>query len=69
MSWGQWANIAVHQRYMQPVKTRRRCWCGCKTRATHTGFANGLAMTAPMCELAARRWVKTGDVPTKRRVG
>ena len=68
MSWGQWASAVEHRRYMQPVKTRRHCWCGCKTRATHAGSANGITLTAPICELSARRWVKTGDVG-KRRAG
>lgn len=64
MTWGQWASAVEHRRYMQLVKTRRRCWCGCRQRATHTGFANGIALTAPMCELAARRWVRFGPRPT-----
>jgi hypothetical protein len=58
--WGRWASATEHRRYMQPVKARRRCWCGCKTRATHTGCANGIALTGPLCELAARRWVRFG---------
>ena len=53
MSWGQWASAVEHRRYMQPVKTRRHCWCGCKTRATHAGSANGITLTAPICELSA----------------
>lgn len=60
--WGEWASAVEHRRYMQPVKTRRRCWCGCKRRATHVGLANGLALTAPLCELTARRWVRDGIV-------
>lgn len=60
MTWGQWASATAHKRYKQPVKTRRRCWCGCKGRATHAGFANGIALTAPLCELAACRWVRDG---------
>lgn len=43
--WGEYANAFEHRRYEQRVATRRRCWCGCKQRATHTGFANGIAMT------------------------
>jgi hypothetical protein len=62
MTWGTWASATEHKRYMQPVNTKQRCWCGCLQRATHAGFANGLALTAPLCELAARRWVKTNDV-------
>lgn len=67
MTWGQWASATEHRRYMMPVQTRQRCWCGCKRRATHTGFANGMALTAPLCELAVRRWVKTGHVIPPRR--
>lgn len=62
MTWGEWASATEHQRYKRPVKTRRLCWCGCRRRATHEGFANGMALTAPLCELAVRRWVKTGEV-------
>ena len=60
--WGEWGSVAEHQRYKQPVRTSRRCWCGCKRKATHAGFCNGVAMTAPLCELAARRWEKFGFV-------
>jgi hypothetical protein len=59
---GQWASATEHKRYMAPVKTRRLCWCGCRRQATHSGLANGMALTAPLCELAVRRWVKTGEV-------
>lgn len=62
MTWGQQASSTKHRRYMQPVKTRQRCWCGCKQRATHAGFANGLCLMQPVCELAARRWVRSGWV-------
>jgi len=61
MTWGEWASSTKHRRYMLPVKTRRRCWCGCKQRATYAGFANGIALTAPLCELSVRRWVKSGQ--------
>jgi hypothetical protein len=64
MSWGQWASAIEHRRYMQPVMTRRRCFCGCKQRASHAGFANGICLTAPLCELAARRWVRFGRTRT-----
>lgn len=55
-----WANADLHRRELVPVKTRRRCWCGCGQRATHHGTANGIALTAPTCELQARRWVRDG---------
>lgn len=60
--WGTRASAIEHQRYKVEVKTRRRCWCGCKQRATHYGAANGIALTAPLCELAVRRWVRDGRV-------
>lgn len=62
MTWGERASAWENRRYMAPTKTRRRCWCGCKQRATHAGFANGIALTAPLCELAVRRWVRFGWV-------
>lgn len=63
----KWASLGVHKRYMCPVKTRRLCQCGCRQRATHVGFANGIAMTAPFCELTTRRWVKTGKLRAESR--
>lgn len=61
MSWGQYANVELHQRYMQPVQARSRCrcWCGCKQRATHSGMCNGMSMITG-CELVIRRWVRDG---------
>jgi hypothetical protein len=60
-AWGSFGSSAEHVRYAQPAdpKSRRRCHCGCKRRATHMGMANGVALTTA-CELAVRRWVKTG---------
>lgn len=54
------ANALTDPRSMRPVppRCRRRCHCGCKKRATHTGTANGVAMTTG-CELYIRRWVKS----------
>jgi len=65
--WGTVGNSAAHVRYVEPVdpKSRRRCGCGCKRRATHTGMANGVALVTA-CELAARRWVKTGQTKAAR---
>lgn len=40
-------------------QSRRRCPCGCGTRATHTGLGDGLALTSG-CELSVRRWVRDG---------
>lgn len=60
--WG-WHGSVNHVRYAEAVesKSRRRCHCGCKRRATHRGMANGMALTTA-CELGIRRWVKTGSV-------
>ena len=60
--WGQYGSSIDHVRYAEPVdsKSRRRCHCGCKRRATHVGMANGLALTEG-CELAVARWVRTGS--------
>lgn len=48
-------------RSMAPVgpKSRRRCHCGCKGRATHRGLGDGLCLTTG-CELFIRRWVRDG---------
>jgi hypothetical protein len=58
-AWGQWGSAADHVRYAQPIKSRRKCHCGCGQRKTHAGMANGMALTSG-CELAIRRWVKKG---------
>ena len=65
-AWGQVGSSSEHVRYMEPVRpqSRRRCHCGCGARATHRGMANGVCLTTA-CELAIRRWVKTGS--TKAR--
>lgn len=54
------ANALTDRRSIGPVppRMRRRCHCGCKRRATHTGYANNIAMTHG-CELFVRRWVKS----------
>ncbi len=67
VAWGSIGSVAEHVRYAEPVdpKSRRRCGCGCGRRATHMGMANGVGLVMA-CELAARRWVKTGHmVPPK----
>ena len=60
-SWGEYGSSAGHVRYAEPVAptSRRRCQCGCTHRATHMGMANGVALCTA-CELAIRRWIKTG---------
>lgn len=62
-NWGRVGGSVDQVRYMEPVPStsRRRCSCGCKRRATQYSMANGVALTAS-CELAIRRWVKTGEV-------
>jgi hypothetical protein len=56
--WGEVGSID-HYRYSmkitQPVG--RLCHCGCGTRVTHAGMANGVCLTSG-CELAIRRWVR-----------
>ena len=61
--WGQVGSSACNVRYALPVlsTSRRRCSCGCKQKATHRGMANGVCLTTA-CELAIRRWVKTGSL-------
>jgi len=59
--WGWHANARTDVRYMEPVpsKSRKRCQCGCKKRATHRGMAKGMALTKG-CEMKVRRWVRDG---------
>ena len=55
----EYENADIHKRTMMKVdpKSRRRCNCGCKNRATHIGLANNIGLTQG-CELYIRRWVK-----------
>ena len=57
--WGQYGSAFEHIRYVKPAspKSRRRCHCGCKQRATHLGMANGVCLLMG-CELSMHRWVK-----------
>jgi hypothetical protein len=57
--WGIVASSKDHVRYLGTVsgRSRRRCHCGCGTRATHLGMANGIALMSG-CEMRVRRWVK-----------
>lgn len=61
--WGQWASAAAHVRYAEPIRprSRRRCHCGCKRRATYNGMANGIALVSG-CELAIARWARGGEL-------
>lgn len=57
-----WANSEIHVRALKKIegrKGRRKCHCGCGTRSTHIGTANGIALTSG-CELFVRRWVRDG---------
>lgn len=49
------------KRGMKPVssRSRRRCFCGCKKRATHMGM-NGEIGLVTACEMYIRRWVRDG---------
>lgn len=55
--WGEWGSAEQHIRYVEPINPRRRirCHCGCKRRATHQGWANGISLIDG-CELSIRRW-------------
>lgn len=57
--WGQIGSAAEYVRYALPTepRSRRRCTCGCKRRATHKGMVNGVCLRGG-CELSIRRWVK-----------
>jgi hypothetical protein len=65
--WGVFASVN-DVRYSEPVnpRSRRRCYCGCKQRATHKGMANGICLTTA-CELGIQRWVKTGSVRARTK--
>jgi hypothetical protein len=69
MTWGEHGSATEHQRYLQQIspKNRSRCRCGCKTRATHTGCANGVALMSG-CELHVRRWVRDGYTVAQHRL-
>ncbi|MFD9614756.1 hypothetical protein ACFWWS_35860 [Streptomyces sp. NPDC059083] len=41
-------------------RSRRRCYCGCGGKATHTGRADGVTLITG-CEWSMRRWVRTGE--------
>ncbi|ASN68655.1 hypothetical protein [Pseudomonas luteola] len=60
--WGQVGGLPGHIRYMEPLepRSRKHCHCGCKTRKTHRGMANGVCLTTG-CEMQIRRWVKQGE--------
>lgn len=55
--WGEHGSAYDHIRYSQTVQTRRYCRCGCKTKITHNGMANGVCLMSG-CEMYVARWVK-----------
>jgi len=57
--WGQYGSD-TQIRYMEEIKTRKRCRCGCGGRKTHVGMANGVGLMSG-CEFSVRRWVKEGE--------
>lgn len=59
--WGSHGSATAHLHYLAPMPStsRRRCRCGCKSRSTHIGMANGVALMSG-CELSVRRWVRDG---------
>lgn len=56
-SWGTWGSATQHQRYMEPLKSRKKCHCGCGGYVTAIGMANGVGLYWG-CELSVRRWVR-----------
>lgn len=61
--WGVVGSASEHIRYavLRPKKRGgvRKCPCGCGTRVTHLGMANGMCLMSG-CELRVRRWVRDG---------
>ena len=58
--WGTFGSAREHQRYAKPIDSRKRCpWCptGQRKRVTHTGMANGVALTSG-CEWHVAVWVR-----------
>jgi hypothetical protein len=57
--FGTHGSAFEHHRYFEPIdpRSRRRCICGCRKRATHRGMANGVCLITG-CELSMARWVR-----------
>lgn len=69
MRAGDWGHAELHKRSAHTVvgrRGRRKCGCGCGKRCTHTGRANGVAMTSG-CEFSVRVWVRDGTAAIIRR--
>lgn len=58
--WGEWGSSDRHARYCEPLKSRRRCHCGCGGRKTHIGMCNGVGLVWG-CELKVMRWVRSAQ--------
>ena len=59
--FGKIGSALKHKRYMDFVdkKSRKKCLCGCETRANFMGMANGVCLIIG-CEIYVRRWVRDG---------
>ena len=59
--WGEFGLSSEHIRFAVAVKNSScgRCSCGCESRATHHGAANGIVLVTG-CQLSIQRWIKTG---------
>ena len=64
-AWGLVGSTTDANRYTIPKpdrRGRRICWvctkAGASTRATHRCFANGVCLTADMCEPPAPQWAR-----------
>ncbi len=69
--WGTYGSITEHALYVEKITApggRRKCHCGCKRRATHKLFANGICM-GQGCELSMRRMAKVGRKPSSGTLG
>ena len=59
--WGMVASSSINIRYseFQNSRGRKKCSCGCGSRATHRGMANGVCLMVG-CEIYVARWVRDG---------
>ena len=58
-----YSGVGRINRSMEKVNSssRKRCDCGCKSRATHIGLGQGAGMMSG-CEFYVRRWVRDGAI-------
>lgn len=61
VAWCEHGSATTHIRYAEPQSPQRRkkCHCGCGSRAAHRGMANGVCLMSG-CEIRVRRWVRDG---------